>query len=327
MEFGTLLELIVSVIDLFDALGRRFTEGRDYRQKRFGRVRGELAYWLGLLNTEEIQRTHFNINFWSKDEATAWKDAYVSRCSAICVASAIFASIGQSALSLDGVRDAHWSAGALLSASMALGTLSVVAAVSLQNNVTSLSNHKEIRLWLSKGLSQHYYDYPEPYHSLLLESSASTIKLMEAPNILLNLSVVTYFLGFGLYLLYSWIWAVVDSPLSYRNNFIFYVCTLGGVLAYIALLASGRLMDRDRVNQQFNLKQRFDTGTVDKKMEMLERWTEIVEVMTSSKSESEKVTARQAMDDVLYFMRFGEKPSSVEAGKLSEQQSSCPATQ
>ena len=69
------------------------------------------------------------------------------------------------------------------------------------------------------------------------------------------------------------------------------------------------MMDKDKVNLHFNLKRRFDTGEVDKKMNMLDRWTEIVHVLTTSKSETERAEARKVMDDVLYFMRFGEKPS------------------
>lgn len=304
MDFATVLETILKVVNFADALGRKFTEGREYRRKRFGSFFGEIFYWAGLVNTEEIQTYHYNINLWSKDEANHWKESYISRCSAICVAAAIFASVGQSALQLDGVHDAHWSASALLTASMVLGILSVVAAVALQNSVTKLSNHREVRLWLSKGIANGY-DYPEPYKNLLLESSAATIKLLQAPQLLLDLSVTCYFLGFGLYLLYAWMWAVVEPGVTFRNNFIFYVCVISMVVGYILLFWIAKIGDKDKVNQQFNLKRRFDTGTEDKKMEMLERWTEVVEVLTCSKDEAERKEARQAMEEVLNYMRYG----------------------
>ena len=309
IEFATLLAFIGDVIDLGQVLKRKFTEGREYRRRRFGSIRGELYHWLGLLNTEEIQRIHFNINLWSNDEACAWRDAYASRCSAICVASAIFASIGQSALSLQGLTEAHWIAGALLIASQVLGILSVVAGVSLQNSVTSLTGHKDVRLWLSKGISTHWYDYPESYQSMLLDCSAATVKLLEAPQILLEGAVIAYLLGFGLYLLYVWQWEVAEPVVNYRNSLIFYVCVIGAVVLFVSVIWGGRMMDKDKVNLHFNLKRRFDTGEVDKKMNMLDRWTEIVHVLTTSKSETERAEARKAMDDVLYFMRFGEKPS------------------
>ncbi|KAK5094801.1 hypothetical protein LTS08_008418 [Lithohypha guttulata] len=326
LSFATLITIIAKIIDFADALGRKFTEGREYRRIRFGSIRGEIWYWLGLLNTEEVQRVHFNINLWSKEEVCAWKDAYVSRCSAICVAAAIFASIGQSALGLDGMRETHWSASALLTASMALGILAVCAAVSLQNSVTGLSNHKDIRLWLSKGLSKDYYEYPEPYKGLLMESSASTVKLMEAPQLLLNLSVAMYFLGFGLYLLYAWIWAVEEPTVNFRNNFIFYVCVSGAVIAYIAFLWSGRILDQDKVNLQFNLKRRFDTGATDKKMDMLEKWSEIVEVLTTSRSEFEKAEARRGMDEMLSFMRYNfDSPNTKDGYEPNQSRQGSPA--
>lgn len=309
ISFATLITVIARTIDLGNAIHRKFTEGREYRRKRFGSFFGELFYWLGILNTEDVQRYHFKINLWSKEEASAWRESYITKCTNIAVAAAIFATAGQSALSLESLTEAHWSAAALLTASMALGIFSVLVAVSLQNSVAMLSNHSEIRLWLSKGLNGRYYDYPKPYDGLLLVSSAATVKLCDAPQLLLRLSIMAYFLGFGLYLLYVWIWELVDYATNYRNNLIFYVCALGAVVAYLSFLWAGRIEDQDQVNQQFNLKRAFDTGTVDKKMEMLEKWTEIVETLTTSKSESEKAEARQAMDDVLYFMRHGERPA------------------
>lgn len=317
MDFATLVDTIASIIDFSNAIKRKFTEGRDYRRQRFGSIRGELYYWLGILNTEQVQAFHYNINLWTKDEACRWKEAFVSRCSAISVAAAIFASIGQAALGLDGMTDAHWSASALLTASMGLGILSVCAAVTLQNSVTGLSNHREIRLWLSKGLSKSYI-YREPYDNLLLESSSATVKLIDVPQLLLNLSITAYFLGFGLYLLYGWMWAIIEPATNFRNNFIFYVCIIGAVIGYVAFLWAGKIVDKDKVNQQFNVKRRFDTGTTDKRMEMLERWSDVVEVLTSSKDESEREEARRAMNDVLYFMRHGEKPTDQQEKPKAE---------
>lgn len=61
------------VIDFFEVLGRKFSEGREYRKKRFGRFLGELYYWLGILDTESVQQYHLNINFWTKQEALEWE--------------------------------------------------------------------------------------------------------------------------------------------------------------------------------------------------------------------------------------------------------------
>lgn len=84
-----------------------------------------------------------------------------------------------------------------------------------------------------------------------------------------------------------------------------YVSVLDAVIAYISFLWPGRIVDRDKVNQQFNVRLRFDTGMMDKKMEMLEKWSDIVDVLTSSKSAAQKHEARQSLDDVQYFMRIG----------------------
>lgn len=304
MDFVTLLNTINRVIDLADALKRRFTEGGVYRRIRFGRFLGEWYYWSRTLDTENVQRYHYNINLWTQGEAMAWRDAYISRCSAVSVAAAIFASVGLTALQLQSVPDSHWSASALLTASMTLGIMSVCAATTLQNSVTDLSNDCEVRLWLSQGLG-NWPDYSGTiYHNLLLESSASTIALAESPTLLLNLSVIAYFLGFGVYLLYGWKWDVSGSGVDWRNQFIFYVAVIGSVIGYIALVWAGKIMDKDKVNQQFNVRQRLDTGNEDKKMQMLKKWTEIVETLTTSQDEERKKAARESMDSVLYSMRY-----------------------
>lgn len=327
MDFVTLIGVISRAIDLADALKRRFTEGGVYRRTRFGKFLGEWFYWSRTLDTETVQRYHYNINLWTKDEAMAWRESYISRCSAVSVAAAIFASVGLTALQLESMPDSHWSATALLTASMTLGILSVCAATTLQNSVTDLSNDCEVRLWLSQGLG-NWPDYTGTlYGDLLLESSAATVALTGSPTLLLNLSVIAYFLGFGIYLLYGWKWAITDVPLNWRNEFIFYVAVIGSTILYIAWLWAGKIMDKDKVNQQFNLRQRLDTGDTDKKVEMLQKWTEIVEILTTSKDEEKKQSAREQMDAVLYSMRYNvdkfpdNTNKNAKKGKESRQES------
>lgn len=305
MDFITVLNTINRLVDLSDALKRRFTEGALYRRLRFGKYLGNTYYFSRTLDTESIQRHHYNINLWTASEALAWRDAYISKCSAISVAAAIFASVGLTALQLQSMPDSHWSATALLTASMTLGIMSVCAATTLQNKVAELSNDCEVRLWLSQGLGTWGNYTGTLYHDLMLESSAATVALTESPTLLLNLSVITYFLGFGIYLLYGWKWDISGSALNWRNEFIFYNVVIGAVVAYIALLWAGKIMDKDRVNQQFNVRQRFDTGDEDKRLQMLKKWTEIVEILTSSNESAErKRAARESMDAVLYSMRY-----------------------
>ncbi len=77
--------------------------------------------------------------------------------------------------------------------------------------------------------------YPVVYQQLPLESSVATIKLTEAPTLFLNPAVLTYFLGFGLYLLYGWLWAVAPPASNFGNIFIFYTVTVADVIGYVAL--------------------------------------------------------------------------------------------
>lgn len=302
MDFVTLLDIINRVVDFVDVLHRRFTEGAAYRRTRFGRLLGELYYWTRILDTGTVQRYHYNINLWTRDEAMAWRDSFISQCSAVSVAAAIFASIGLTALQLESMPDSHWSASALVTASMTLGILSVCAATTLQNSVASLSNDCEVRLWLSQGLG-NWTNYSGLYGNLLLESSAATVALTQSPGVLLNLSVMAFFLGFGIYLLYGWMWAIADHPLNWRNEFIFFVVVIGSTVMYIAYMWVGKIYDKDRVNMQFNLRKSYDTGDTDQRVEMLRKWTEIVETLTSDRDEETKKVARESMDAVLFAMR------------------------
>ena len=58
----------------------------EYRTDRFGLLRGNLLYGLGLLATDELQETETNINYWSDEEVLAWKASYIANLNAISVA-------------------------------------------------------------------------------------------------------------------------------------------------------------------------------------------------------------------------------------------------
>jgi len=77
-------------------------------------------------------------------------------------------------------------------------------------------------------------------------------------------------------------------------------------------------MDRDKVNQQFKLKRCFDTREMDMKMDMLEKWSDLVGILASPKTEYEKKEAMQSLDEVLYFMRFGRERRRKEEGSNTE---------
>ena len=86
IEFTTVLEIAVGIATFFLAVDRKVNLGRKYRQARYGSFFGNFWYWFGVLDTGTIQRFHWNINHWTKQEAMSWRDSYVANCSAVAVA-------------------------------------------------------------------------------------------------------------------------------------------------------------------------------------------------------------------------------------------------
>ena len=119
--------------------------GANYRRARSGHV-GDLFYITGLVDTDAVRDTHFNISFWTDEEAMAWKNSPVTSCNATAVAGAIFATLGLTALQLPELNSTHWTARACFVASMVLGVLSVTTATSQQHYVGMLNNPLAIRL-------------------------------------------------------------------------------------------------------------------------------------------------------------------------------------
>ena len=61
-----------------------FSDDVRYRQRRWG-AWGHLLPCFGLVDTTEIRQLHWNINVWTDQEVMAWKESYMSACSAIQV--------------------------------------------------------------------------------------------------------------------------------------------------------------------------------------------------------------------------------------------------
>jgi hypothetical protein len=137
-----------------------------------------------------------------------------------------------------------------MSSSMALGVLSLCCATSLCRQVTRLQTPLQIRLWLSRGTSRR--KYPPPFNMFPLESSISALQISEIPGTLLNLSVMIYLIGFGLYLLYSWLNNIPDAA-DNRNVFIFFVVTVGLFAAYYQCFSIARILDASRTRHDFDL--------------------------------------------------------------------------
>jgi hypothetical protein len=138
-----------------------------------------------------------------------------------------------------------------MSSSMALGVLSLSCATSLYRQVSRLQTSLQIRLWLSCGASRH--KYPPPFNMFPLESSISALQISEVPGTLLNLSVMIYLIGFGLYLLYSWLNGIQDGATDNRNVFIFFVVTVGLFTAYYQCFSIARILDASRTKDDFDL--------------------------------------------------------------------------
>ena len=62
-----------------------FNPANEYRRARYG-VTGIVIHWLFILDMDEVQRYHWDINRWKDEEVIAWKTGYLSTCSAIAVA-------------------------------------------------------------------------------------------------------------------------------------------------------------------------------------------------------------------------------------------------
>jgi hypothetical protein len=247
-----------------------------YAAVRFGSL-GDVLSGLGFLDTEEVRKTHWNINRWKDDEVLAWKNSYVSSCAAIAVAGAIFASVGLGSLSLPNLEITHWSARALLSCSMALGILSVVYATTQQQTVAMLNSPLEIRLWLSRGrVDRLQHDYQMPYRLLPLESSVATVKQFGLPSLLLKVAVLLYLVGFGIYILFAWLNNVEKKGTDSRNVFICFVITLGVISINQILLTVYRFIDEQKRIKDFSLDRAEDFAKP-YSQQQLEAWLKAIQ--------------------------------------------------
>lgn len=61
-------------------------KGFKYRRARFGFVWGTIVYVSRLVDTDTLQRRHWDINTWTDDEIKSWKDSHLASCNAIAVA-------------------------------------------------------------------------------------------------------------------------------------------------------------------------------------------------------------------------------------------------
>ena len=231
--------------------------GANYRRARFGHA-GGLLYVTGLVDTDALRDAHFNINFWTDEEAMAWKRSYVTSCNATAVAGAIFATLGLTALQLPEFNSTHWTARACFIASIVLGLLSVTTATSQQHHVGMLNNSLAIRLWLSRGqpeTGKHDVDN-QPFNFLLLESSIAAIKLTSFPRRMLQFAVLVFLVGFGLYCLFSWLESITPKPSDFRNIFWVFILTVCSFWLYWSCWTLKHINDERKRTNDFELRSR-----------------------------------------------------------------------
>lgn len=136
---------------------------------------------------------------------------------------------------------------------MLLGVFAVYFATSLQQTIALLNNVFYFRLWLSKGLpskKQIAADILDTYRYLPLDASAATLRLLAIPQRLLNMSILLYVVGFGLYLLLHW---KAEQSNDYRNIFIVYVAIIGAAFIDYVITSGFILLDARKRYTEFGI--------------------------------------------------------------------------
>ncbi|KIW24117.1 uncharacterized protein PV07_09849 [Cladophialophora immunda] len=264
-----------------------------YEWQRWGLL-GHFLSFCGLVDTSSVRQMHWNINTWTDDEVLAWKQSYMTTCSSIEVAGAIFASVGLTALQLPNMDSTHWSARALLTCSMILGVLSVVFAASQQSDIGMLNKPLDIRLFLSRGkVELEKRHYRKPFILLPLESSVAALKQFDLPKVVLNMAVLLYIIGLGIYLLYSWLYHVEPDGgrNDFRNIFIAFAATVGVVYLYVIVIGGLAYADNRKRTEDFDLD-RTTTFAKPASQTQLEEWLRALQDMQSTTSESGNVYIR-----------------------------------
>lgn len=154
---------------------------------------------------------------------------------------------------------------------MVLGVLSVTTATKQHFAVVMLKSPLDVRLWMSRGKPTRRrrredsgfipsYEEVHPldkyrglddFLPLQLESSIATLKAVALPRHLLDLSVVVFMVGIGLYELSGWKTTPSPRGTAYRNVFIVFIVTILAYLAYHALILVGAAHDSKKKDDEF----------------------------------------------------------------------------
>ena len=155
---------------------------------------------------------------------------------------------------------------------MVLGVASVITATRQHQTVGMLISPLHIRLWLSRGRPKGYrrirnlvnillplwlkddgeksdkYENVPGFQGLPLESSISALKATTLPRHLLDLAVIVFLVGFGLYVRFQWSFNIEQSGESYRKVFIAFITVVSLFVVYDRLIEAARVFDDDMRN-------------------------------------------------------------------------------
>jgi hypothetical protein len=142
-----------------------------------------------------------------------------------------------------------------------------------------------------------------------LESSISALAISEVPGNLLNMAVVLYLIGFGLYLLFSWLHSVAGIGGDNRIVFIFFISTVGLFSAYYLCFSVARDLDASRTASDFHLtpSEDFVKPRSQKELELMLTALQAVQKLSNDREDREELDilhkASKALRDVLQEMQ------------------------
>ncbi|KAL1641911.1 hypothetical protein SLS58_005747 [Diplodia intermedia] len=206
------------------------------------------------------------------EKAIQIKDQFLKDCSMLAVAAAIVAQVAITSLSMQYLDEVRWTAKASLIISLLTAVLSVFFSCRVQQKMTNLLTGKEVKDFLSKQLDKKEFHKIEkvtkqyeklrkredenlkeeernasmPELKKLLDDlddraryyqvSLVAAMMIKVPGLLLNASISTLLIGFGIYLKDMSVYDP-DRPLSGTHSlyiFVIYVVFLGcGSFLYI----------------------------------------------------------------------------------------------
>jgi hypothetical protein len=159
--------------------------------------------------------------------------------------------------------------------SITLGVVSVAEATSLQQKIGALSNHIDVRLWLSRGRANiQRYSLKESLKIFPLESSVASVEAVRVPRMFVFFAGWVFAVGMGIYLGSRWQTEVdLDLRQKHQNVFITFVVLIGLLLTHDISLSILEAHDQDKRIRDFALEDSMGVS----KSEALQKLEEVLE--------------------------------------------------